>query len=74
MVTQFRSETSRRVIKHAEYADAGIPHYWMVCADRLSLVPCHLTDAFNYQNGDEVTGTFTTTVPFPVTLDLEALG
>lgn len=42
------------VTKRLEYADAGIPHYWIVDLSR-------------------ATGTFTTTVPFPVTIDLGRL-
>lgn len=69
------SSRTDRVTKHGEYADAGIPHYWILdLAAPVSLQPCHLTAESGYQNGDEVTGTFTTTVPFPVTLDLETLG
>ncbi|WP_308431690.1 Uma2 family endonuclease [Amycolatopsis acidiphila] len=31
------------VVKHGEYADAGIPYYWIVDLDEpLSLVACHL--------------------------------
>jgi Uma2 family endonuclease len=64
-----------RVTKHREYADAGIPHYWMVNTKApASLVACHLTDDFTYRNDDKATGTFTTTVPFPFTIDLDALG
>jgi Uma2 family endonuclease len=56
-------------VKHAEYADAGIPHYWIVdIGEPVSLVAC-----CGYQDAEAVTGTFTTDVPFPVKLDLDAL-
>jgi Uma2 family endonuclease len=56
-------------VKHAEYADAGIPHYWIVdITEPVSLVACR-----GYENASAVTGTFTTDVPFPVKLDLDAL-
>ncbi|MCP2258401.1 putative restriction endonuclease [Streptoalloteichus tenebrarius] len=61
-------------IKSVEYADAGIPHYWIVDIEHpVSLVACHLTDEFGYQDAPAATGTFTTTDPFPVTLDLDQL-
>ncbi|WP_091457135.1 Uma2 family endonuclease [Actinokineospora iranica] len=68
------SKRTDRVTKRGEYADAGIPHYWLLdIEDPVSLLPCHLAEEFGYQNRDEVTGTFTTDVPFPVTIDLDAL-
>ncbi len=39
----------------------------------VSLVACHLAGEFGYADGGEVSGTFTTEVPFPLTLDLDAL-
>ncbi|MFI9008754.1 Uma2 family endonuclease [Actinosynnema sp. NPDC053489] len=63
-----------RVIKRGEYADAGIPHYWIVDLDHpISLVACHLAGEFGYQDAGDVVGGFTTSVPFPVTLALDAL-
>ncbi|WP_367133662.1 Uma2 family endonuclease [Saccharothrix sp. HUAS TT1] len=63
-----------RVIKRGEYADAGIPHYWIVdLSPPVSLVACHLAGEFGYQDAGDVTGEFTTSVPFPVTLKLDGL-
>jgi Uma2 family endonuclease len=68
--------TSRtdRVAKRSEYADAGIPHYWILdVTEPVSLVACHLAGEFGYADGGEVTGRSTTEAPFPLALDLDAL-
>lgn len=68
------SKRMDRVVKRGEYADAGIPHYWIVDLDPpVSLVDCHLAGEFGYQDAGDVVGEFTTSVPFPVTLKLDGL-
>jgi Uma2 family endonuclease len=71
------SPSSRRldqIGKRAEYADAGIPYYWIVDLDEpVSLIACHLAGEFGYVDGGAVTGIFRTTDPFPVEIDLDAL-
>ncbi|MCM6777393.1 Uma2 family endonuclease [Nocardia sp. CDC159] len=71
------SRGSRRtdyVIKRGDYADAGIPHYWIVdLSDPVSLLACHLAGEMGYVDNGEHAETFTTTAPFPVTIDLAAL-
>jgi Uma2 family endonuclease len=66
-----------RVIKHGEYADAGIPHYWVVDlgapGDRPQLTAHHLAGEFGYADAGPVSGMFTATEPFPVRIDLDAL-
>ena len=63
------------VIKRGEYADAGIPHYWIIDLDApASLVNCHLAGEFGYQDDGGVTGVFATSAPFPLRIDLNALG
>ncbi|WP_326957370.1 Uma2 family endonuclease [Amycolatopsis sp. NBC_01286] len=72
VVIEIVSPGSRRTdyrVKHDEYADAGIPHYWIVdIGEPVSLAACR-----GYQDAAAVTGTFATDVPFPVKLDLDAL-
>ncbi|RLK54233.1 Uma2 family endonuclease [Actinokineospora cianjurensis] len=63
-----------RLAKFTEYAEAGIPHYWMVdTSGAPSVQSCHLTETFRYQRNDETRGVFKTEVPFPVTIDLAEL-
>ncbi|WP_410613730.1 Uma2 family endonuclease [Amycolatopsis sp. lyj-109] len=60
-------------VKRDEYADAGIPHYWIVdLAEPVSLVACR-TGGAGYADAPAVSGTFSTDVPFPVRLELGAL-
>lgn len=77
VVVEVLSPGSRRtdnVLKRSEYADAGIPHYWLIDAtEPVSLLACHLAGEFGYVDSGAVTGTFTTDAPFPVTIDLDAL-
>jgi len=62
------------ITKRGEYADAGIPHYWIVDIDKpVSLVDCHLAEGFGYQDSGAVTDVFTTTEPFPILLQLDRL-
>jgi Uma2 family endonuclease len=62
------------VHKRGEYEDAGIPWYWIVdISAPISMVACHLSEEFGYQDHQRATGTFTTREPYPVTLDLDHL-
>jgi Uma2 family endonuclease len=74
VVIEIVSPGSRRtdnVVKRAEYADAGIPHYWIVdIQEPVSLLACHLTDKFGYLDAEVVGGTFTSTEPVSINLDL----
>jgi Uma2 family endonuclease len=71
------SPGSRRLdrrVKRDEYADAGIPHYWIVDLDEpVSLLACHLAGEFGYADGGAATGAFRAMEPFPVEIDLDAL-
>jgi Uma2 family endonuclease len=77
LAVEIISPSSRRmdmVIKHSEYADAGIGHYWIIDpADGPSLTACHLGGEFGYVDDEPVRGTFTTEHPFPVTIDVASL-
>ncbi|PXY28891.1 hypothetical protein BA062_23375 [Prauserella flavalba] len=68
------SQRTDSVAKRGEYADAGIPHHWIVdITEPVSLVACHLAGDIGYQDDGAVTGTFTATEPLPVRIDLIAL-
>jgi Uma2 family endonuclease len=63
-----------RTLKRAEYADAGIPHYWIVDIEHpVSLLACRLAGEFGYADEGVVTGRFSTTAPLPVEIDLAEL-
>ncbi|HEY4007347.1 MAG TPA: Uma2 family endonuclease [Pseudonocardia sp.] len=69
------SERTDRVVKRGEYADAGIPHYWIVeLGEPVSVLACHQAGEFGYADGGEFTGRFATTEPFGFELDLSRLG
>jgi Uma2 family endonuclease len=68
------SKRTDRVVKRGEYADAGIPHYWIIdLAPPVSLLVCRQAGEFGYADGGECTGTVVVTEPFPVEIDLDAL-
>ena len=77
IIVEIVSPGSRRldyVIKRGEYADAGIPRYWIVDLGRpVSLLDCHLAGDLGYADSGAVTGTFTSCVPFAVRLELDLL-
>lgn len=77
VVVEIVSPGSRRldhVTKRHEYADAGIPHYWIIDFDRpVSLLAHHLAEGFGYADPGTVTGVFATTSPFPIQLQLDRL-
>jgi len=77
VVIEIVSPGSRRtdhVTKRGEYADAGIPHYWIVDLDEpVTLLACHLAGEFGYQDPGAVGGVFSTAEPFRVNLSLDQL-
>lgn len=77
IIVEIVSPSSKRsdyIVKRGEYADADIPYYWIVDLDEpVSLLACHQAGEFGYADSGEVTGTFTSRDPFPLTIDLDAL-
>jgi Uma2 family endonuclease len=77
VVVEIVSPGSRRtdyVIKRGEYADAGIPHYWIVdISTPVSLVDCHLAGEFGYQEAPAAVVEFVTTEPCPIKLRVDEL-
>jgi Uma2 family endonuclease len=77
LVVEIVSPGSKRMdylVKRREYADAGIPHYWVVNLEQApSLLAHRLAGEPGYTVDDDVTGTFTAAEPFPVTVDLGRL-
>ena len=77
LAVEFLSPGSPRIdtfVKHHEYAEAGIGHYWIVdLDDGPSLVACHLAGEFGYQDAAPARGEFVTDAPVPLRVDLAAL-
>lgn len=62
------------VAKRSEYADASIPHYWIVdLSGPVTLLACHLAGEFGYADGGAETGRVRITEPFAAEIDLDAL-
>jgi Uma2 family endonuclease len=60
--------------KRLDYADAGVPNYWIIdLDDPISLTACRLTEEFGYVDDQTETGLFKTEVPFPVEINLDQL-
>lgn len=60
-------------IKLAEYAEAGIPHYWIADLTKpVTLIAHHLVDG-EYQVAATSTGPLTLAAPFPLTIDVAKL-
>ncbi|WP_007024546.1 Uma2 family endonuclease [Saccharomonospora iraqiensis] len=68
------SKRTDTVTEPSEYAEAGIPHYWVVdLDDPVSLVAYHFAEEFGYLEAPAVTRVFSTTDPVPLHVDLDAL-
>jgi Uma2 family endonuclease len=77
VVVEIVSPGSRRtdhVDKRRDYADAGIPHYWIVDVDDpITLTACYLTEEFGYRDHGVVTDVFRTETPFAAEVELARL-
>jgi Uma2 family endonuclease len=77
LVVEVLSPSSLRtdqIVKRDEYADAGIPNYWIVdIREPASVKTFHQAGEFGYADGGEATGVFRTEEPFPFELDLNRL-
>jgi Uma2 family endonuclease len=77
LVVEFVSPSSHRtdhVVKRSEYADAGIPHYWIVdLGERVTLTTCHLGGEFGYVDSGPLSGRVAVTEPLAVDVDLDRL-
>jgi Uma2 family endonuclease len=77
LVGEILDAGSRRtdtVVKHAEYADAGIGHYWIVDLDGgPSLIPYRLVHGSGYGDAEPERGMFEADVPFSARVDLTRL-
>ena len=62
--------TDRRA-KRLDYAEAGIPFYWLV--DAASLIPLRLTPEGVFEEEPAATTTYETRDPFPVRIELDQL-
>ena len=64
------------MVKPLEYAEAGIPHLWIISVTEgpITLAPYRLVDGIrHYQQFKPLTGTADLDVPWPVTIDLDSL-
>lgn len=77
LVVEIVSPSSKRTdyqAKRREYAEAGVPYYWIVDLEPpVSLLACHQAGEFGYADDGEFTGTFRSTQPFPFEFDLNTL-
>ncbi|MFJ5987263.1 Uma2 family endonuclease [Lentzea sp. NPDC092896] len=64
--------TDRRA-KRLDYAEAGIPFYWIVDLDPISLTPLRLTEERLYQEIPAATGVHESVEPFPLKIQLDQL-
>jgi Uma2 family endonuclease len=77
LAVEIKSPSTQRtdsIVKHSEYADAGIGHYWITdLTDGPSLTAAHLGGEFGYVDAEPVKGVFETDTPFPARVDLTNL-
>ncbi len=62
-----------RVTKPAEYADAGIPHYWLIELDDPITLTAYTLVGDDYEIVARTSDTVALTEPAPITVDVRAL-
>ncbi|WP_369801751.1 hypothetical protein [Nocardia sp. BMG51109] len=68
------TEPSETVTEPSEYAEAGVPHYWIVdVAPPVSLLSFRRTNELGYVDEGDTTGTFRTSSPCPPTIQVDRL-
>jgi Uma2 family endonuclease len=70
------SPGSRRkdtLVKPMEYAEAGIPHYWVIDPEPPATLTAYILVDGRYQEAQTVTDELTTLNPFPLQIDVSAL-
>lgn len=68
------SHYTDRLAKRLDYAEAGIPFYWLVdLAEPVSLTPLRLTPARSFEEAPPATTTYEARDPFPVRIELDQL-
>ncbi|NKE57667.1 Uma2 family endonuclease [Lentzea sp. PSKA42] len=77
LVVEVLSPSSRQTdyrAKRHEYAEAGIPFYWIIDLDEpVSLAPLHLAGPFGYQEAPAETGVYEAVEPFPLKIQVDRL-
>jgi Uma2 family endonuclease len=68
------SRDTDTLVKPVEYANAGIPHYWVIDLEPpVSLAVYHLVAGQRYQKAPPATGQFKITEPFPLSIEIADL-
>lgn len=67
------SRRTDRLVKPFDYAEAGIPAYWLVDLGAPASLIAHSLAAGDYHADTEVTGMFSPVFPAPVTINLDDL-
>lgn len=61
------------VTKFAEYAEAGIEHYWIVDTDGPATISVYQLVNGRYERGEQTSGILRVETPIPLTIDISAL-
>jgi len=72
-VLSFHSHYTDRRAKRLDYAEAGIPFYWIVDLDPISLTPLRLTEERVYEEAPAETGVHEAVEPFPLKIQMDQL-